>query len=86
MEYVVKTSKGDVYVNDGLDVFSSKHKEEIKHRDKKNGLGARLNILRHRLSLLFRDDWVDDSELEDLLDAVLVEHDYDLEAAIYCFS
>ena len=81
-----KTSKGDAIIIDHLNVKSPEYQKIKLHYERKRSLGAGLESLRHCLHLLYGDDWIDNAtqhdELEDLLDTVLIEHRYDIEAAI----
>ena len=77
MSYTIKTSQGDVVVNDGI--LSNEEYAAIKlHRDRKNSLGNRVVILREYI----KQSYGDCDELENIVDSVLKESDYDLDKAI----
>lgn len=90
MSYIIKTKKGEVIVNDGIDIYSPQYQQMRLHHKKKRALGERINILRRYLRLWYGEDWIDDeehhNELENLLDNILQNHNYNLESAIECYS
>lgn len=73
-------------INDHLDVKSSEYQKIKLRYERKRSLGSRLETLRHYFRVLHAESWKDNvlehDELEDLLDAVLIEHNYDIEMLI----
>lgn len=86
MDQIIKTSKGDVLLNNHLNVKSPEYQKIKLHYERKRSLGSRLKTLRHCFRFLSDESWIDDAfhheKLEDLLDAVLIEHNYNIEALI----
>ncbi len=86
MDHIIKTSKGDVLINDHLNVKSPEYQKVKLHYERKRSLGSRLEVLRHYFRLLYDEmligGAIQNDELEDLLDAVLIEHNYNVEELI----
>lgn len=87
MDHIIKTSKGDVLINDHLNVKSPEYQKVKLHYERKRSLGSRLDTMRHYFRLLYDEgcthpNTLRSDELEDLLDAVLIEYDYNIEELI----
>lgn len=86
MEHIIKTNISDVLINDHLNVKSPEYQKIKLHYERKRSLGYRLETLRHFFRLLYARSWTDNTpqheELEDLLDALLIEYDYNIEELI----
>lgn len=86
MDHIIKTNIGDVLINDHLNVNSPEYQKIKLHYERKRSLGPRLETLRYYFRILYIESWkgnvLQDDELEDLLDVVLIEHNYNIETLI----
>lgn len=86
MDHIIKTNIGDVLINDHLNVKSPEYQKIKLHYERKRSLGSRLETLRDYFRILYAESWKDNvlehDGLEDLLDAVLIEHNYNIEVLV----